>query len=129
MNFIKNRCGSPRTKLQVLLATVAVLPLLAGPVVASQLIYTPVNPAFGGSPLNGPYLLQKAQAGKNYTMPMDDLDFLNSFGIIAQTDTAIIFKKGDKYYSYDIASGALRYIDFDNPMSTGATASVGDLGK
>ncbi|MCX6328346.1 MAG: curli production assembly/transport component CsgF [Bacteroidia bacterium] len=30
--------------------------------VATELIYTPVNPAFGGSPLNGQYLLNQATA-------------------------------------------------------------------
>lgn len=29
---------------------------------ASELVYTPVNPSFGGSPLNGSFLLNKAQA-------------------------------------------------------------------
>ncbi|MGB4343709.1 MAG: curli assembly protein CsgF, partial [Moraxellaceae bacterium] len=29
---------------------------------ASPLVYTPVNPAFGGNPLNGSYLLSNAQA-------------------------------------------------------------------
>lgn len=32
---------------------------------ASQLVYTPVNPSFGGSPLNGPYVLGQASAN-NY---------------------------------------------------------------
>jgi curli production assembly/transport component CsgF len=29
---------------------------------ASELVYTPVNPSFGGNPLNGPVLLNSAQA-------------------------------------------------------------------
>jgi curli production assembly/transport component CsgF len=29
---------------------------------ASQLVYTPTNPTFGGNPLNGTFLLQQAQA-------------------------------------------------------------------
>jgi curli production assembly/transport component CsgF len=36
--------------------------LLAGAGQANPLVYTPVNPSFGGSPLNGPYLLNRAQA-------------------------------------------------------------------
>jgi curli production assembly/transport component CsgF len=31
-------------------------------VLASELVYTPVNPSFGGNPLNGSYLLNNAQA-------------------------------------------------------------------
>lgn len=123
MNF-KNRCRVSRVRLQALLAAAVVLPLFAGPVIASQLIYTPVNPSFGGNPLNGPYLLQKAQANKSFEQPTDNLDFLNGIGIIAQTDTAIIFKKGDSYYSYDIASGVLHVIDFNNAVGAGLDAPI-----
>lgn len=28
---------------------------------ATELVYTPINPSFGGNPLNGSFLLQKAQ--------------------------------------------------------------------
>ena len=34
---------------------------------ASQLTYTPVNPTFGGNPLNGSYLLSTAQGQGNGT--------------------------------------------------------------
>ncbi|WP_163932844.1 curli assembly protein CsgF [Paraferrimonas sp. SM1919] len=34
--------------------------------VATQLIYTPVNPAFGGNYLNGSYLLSNASAQNNH---------------------------------------------------------------
>lgn len=36
---------------------------------ASQLIYTPVNPSFGGNPLNGTVLLNNAQAQNDYKDP------------------------------------------------------------
>ncbi|MCL2915949.1 curli assembly protein CsgF [Shewanella corallii] len=42
---------------------------------ATQLTYTPVNPAFGGNPLNGSYLMQNASAqndnnsGSGYVPP------------------------------------------------------------
>ncbi|PKH32324.1 curli assembly protein CsgF [Shewanella sp. ALD9] len=45
------------------------------PLVATQLVYTPVNPAFGGSYLNGSYLLANAsaqnehQGGSSYVAP------------------------------------------------------------
>lgn len=38
---------------------------------ATELAYVPVNPAFGGSPLNGPVLLNAAQA-QNKTKDPDD---------------------------------------------------------
>lgn len=34
---------------------------ITGPVMASELVYQPINPSFGGSPLNGQWLLNSAQ--------------------------------------------------------------------
>lgn len=34
---------------------------------ASELVYQPINPSFGGSPLNGPVLLNSAQAQNDFT--------------------------------------------------------------
>lgn len=42
---------------------------VCGGAAASQIIYTPVNPAFGGNPFNGAVLLDKAQAQNKYTDP------------------------------------------------------------
>lgn len=39
---------------------------VAGTGYATELIYTPVNPAFGGNPLNGSYLLGSAQAQNDH---------------------------------------------------------------
>lgn len=52
-----------------------VISVASFPLMATQLIYTPVNPAFGGSYLNGSYLLANAsaqnehQGGSSYTPP------------------------------------------------------------
>lgn len=40
--------------------------VLAGAAQGGELIYTPVNPAFGGSPLNGSQLLNNANAQNKY---------------------------------------------------------------
>ncbi|WP_433740013.1 curli assembly protein CsgF [Pseudomonas putida] len=40
---------------------------------ATELVYTPVNPAFGGNPLNGTWLLNNAQAQNDF----DDPDLKN----------------------------------------------------
>jgi curli production assembly/transport component CsgF len=40
----------------------ALLVALAGATYANPLVYQPVNPTFGGNPLNGSYLLNRAQA-------------------------------------------------------------------
>jgi curli production assembly/transport component CsgF len=36
---------------------------------ASELVYQPNNPSFGGNPLNGPVLLNQAQAQNHYQAP------------------------------------------------------------
>jgi curli production assembly/transport component CsgF len=54
--------------------------MVAGAAFASQLTYAPVNPTFGGNPLNGSYLLSVAQsqgygvAGKNASPDLSGLD-------------------------------------------------------
>lgn len=46
---------------------------------ATELVYTPVNPSFGGNPLNGNFLLQKAQS-QNAHKPEDrGLSFVEKF--------------------------------------------------
>lgn len=51
--------------------TTAIL-LCAGSAAATELVYTPVNPAFGGSPLNGQVLLGMAQATNKHKDPEAD---------------------------------------------------------
>lgn len=51
----------------------AALVVLASTASAGQLIYTPVNPNFGGNPLNGNYLLSSAQAQNKHQAPSADL--------------------------------------------------------
>lgn len=54
------------------LAWAALGGLLALPAAASELVYTPVNPLFGGHPLNGPTLLGIAQATSKHKEAKDD---------------------------------------------------------
>jgi curli production assembly/transport component CsgF len=65
-------------------AAKACLAALAGacllPAAATELVYTPVNPNFGGSPLNGPALLGTAQATNRHKDP-------------AAVDSAALFAK------------------------------------
>jgi len=39
------------------------------PTLATEIIYTPINPSFGGNPLNGPVLLNSANAQNHFTAP------------------------------------------------------------
>lgn len=43
--------------------------LVAGAAQSGELVYTPVNPSFGGSPLNGSHLLGTANAQNDYEKP------------------------------------------------------------
>jgi curli production assembly/transport component CsgF len=43
--------------------------LLTGAAAAGTLVYTPINPSFGGNPQNGPVLLNEAQAQNHFTAP------------------------------------------------------------
>jgi curli production assembly/transport component CsgF len=43
--------------------------LLAGAAAAGTLVYTPINPSFGGNPQNGSFLLSEAQAQNKFTAP------------------------------------------------------------
>ncbi|WP_139671137.1 curli assembly protein CsgF [Pseudomonas sp. F16(2018)] len=42
---------------------------LGGQALATELVYTPVNPSFGGNPINGAWLLNNAQAQNDYDDP------------------------------------------------------------
>ncbi|RYY81803.1 MAG: curli assembly protein CsgF [Comamonadaceae bacterium] len=56
------------------LPTLLAVAALAGPAGASELVYTPVNPSFGGSPLNGSWLLGNAQAQDRHKDPDSSLN-------------------------------------------------------
>jgi len=46
---------------------------------ATELVYTPINPSFGGSPLNGQWLLASAQAQNKLTEPKPERTLLEDF--------------------------------------------------
>jgi len=37
---------------------------------ATELVYTPINPSFGGNPLNGSFLLNKANSQNDHSAPL-----------------------------------------------------------
>lgn len=45
---------------------------------ATELVYTPVNPAFGGNPLNGSWMLNNAQAQNDHTSSSASRSTLNN---------------------------------------------------
>ncbi|WP_025821061.1 curli assembly protein CsgF [Shewanella marina] len=46
---------------------------------ATELVYTPINPSFGGSPLNASFLLSKAQSQNDHTAESREKDFVTRF--------------------------------------------------
>ncbi|BBM02191.1 curli assembly protein CsgF [Microbulbifer sp. GL-2] len=55
---------------------------------ATELIYTPVNPSFGGNPLNGNYLLNNASAQNSKKDPKSDKSpYSDSSSLDRFTDT------------------------------------------
>jgi|SRR5699024_2351082 len=95
-------------------AALSVMPARAG-----ELVYTPVNPSFGGHPQNGPYLMSKAQAGKKYKMDIDFPEFDMGVMLIAQiegdngTDT-LLFQKDGAIYAYDVKTGQVRRTELES---------------
>lgn len=77
---------------------------------ATELVYTPVNPAFGGNPLNGTWLLNNAQAQNDY----DDPDLKNR---TATTGTSALER-----FTAQLQSRLLGQL-MDN-ISTGNTGSL-----
>lgn len=55
--------------MQILRCILVVPALLAGAAQATEIVYQPVNPSFGGNPLNGPHLLNMANIQNRY--PVD----------------------------------------------------------
>jgi len=53
----------------LLVIGLGLLSALCGNVNASELVYTPNNPSFGGNPLNGPVLLNQATAQNEFKEP------------------------------------------------------------
>jgi len=46
---------------------------------ASELVYTPINPSFGGNPLNGSFLLGKAQAQNKHKAKISEKTYAEKF--------------------------------------------------
>ncbi|WP_334016155.1 curli assembly protein CsgF [Alteromonas sp. S167] len=56
-----------------LLATVAVL--CSATIFATELVYTPINPSFGGNPLNGSFLLSKANSQNAHSASFNERSY------------------------------------------------------
>ena len=67
-------------KYKVLVLAIS-LPLIMNVAQSTELVYTPINPSFGGSALNGSYLLNNANAqNDNTAKKTKKLSFLSKGG-------------------------------------------------
>ena len=46
---------------------------------ATELVYTPINPSFGGNPINGSFLLGKAQSQNAHSAPLIEKSYAEKF--------------------------------------------------
>ena len=62
----------------IAIAIAIALAVVAGPAQTTELVYTPINPLFGGNPNNAPGLLAQANAQNKYKAPAKtDLEAFN----------------------------------------------------
>ncbi|WP_448547445.1 curli assembly protein CsgF [Thalassotalea fusca] len=64
-----------KNKISIFLSTM----VFASALSASELVYTPINPSFGGSPLNGSFLLSKAQAQNKHKAKISEKTYAEKF--------------------------------------------------
>lgn len=53
--------------------------LFSANLAATELVYTPINPSFGGNPLNGSFLLGKAQSQNTHKAPATRKTYAETF--------------------------------------------------
>src|SRR5690606_27254200 len=79
--------------------------LLGASVHASELVYYPLNPSFGGNPLNGSVLLNSALATNKHKAPEDD-----DLGIEERTPLSIFNETLERAVLGQLASAAISRI-------------------
>lgn len=113
------------------LAFLSVAVLATGSAMAGDLVYTPVNPSFGGSPLNSSHLLAIAGAQKNATAsdfvkPVDPTTTTGAgAGSTTQSDADLFVRQLQGRLLSALASQVTDAIFGDNPQDSG-TVQFGD---
>ena len=119
MFVLKTFTRLPLTVLHAAVAGLAGL-LIHLPAFATDLVYAPINPAFGGSPLNGSHLLATAQAQNPYRAPTNSSlqNFNNSLqqailNRLSNLTLATLFGTGSKLLpgTYDTAAYTITVVD------------------
>ncbi|HWK70190.1 MAG TPA: curli assembly protein CsgF [Burkholderiaceae bacterium] len=107
--------------------------MLAGQAAATELVYYPFNPSFGGSPLNGSVLLNSALATNRHTDPDVGQD---QFGIEEKTPLQVFNETLERSILSRLASAASSQIVgpdgkfIPGTLDTGSfTINIVDLGN
>jgi curli production assembly/transport component CsgF len=120
MFVLKTFTRRPLTVRHVAVAGLAGL-LIQLPAFATDLVYTPTNPAFGGSPLNGSHLLATAQAQNPFrattaNTPLQNFNNSLQQAILTRLSTATLttmFGTGSKLLpgTYDTEAYTITVVD------------------
>jgi curli production assembly/transport component CsgF len=103
--------------------TAVLLLLLASAWVnATELVYTPINPSFGGNPLNGNFLLQKAQSQNGFSEERPTLSFVDKFQEALERN--IINSLTRRIADGELVDGIYNTGEFLVEISTGTDGSV-----
>ena len=63
-------------KKKIVIAALTVATLVAPAItLATELVYEPINPSFGGNPLNGSFLLSKANSQNAHSAPLSERSY------------------------------------------------------
>ncbi|KKO50465.1 curli production assembly protein CsgF [Arsukibacterium sp. MJ3] len=89
---------------------------------ATELVYTPINPSFGGNPLNGNFLLQKAQSQNDYSAERPTLSFVDKFQEALERN--IINSLTRRIADGNVVDGVYNTGEFLVEITTGTDGSV-----
>ncbi|WP_372625040.1 curli assembly protein CsgF [Arsukibacterium sp.] len=101
---------------------VLVFLLASACVSATELVYTPINPSFGGNPLNGNFLLQKAQSQNSFSEERPTLSFVDKFQEALERN--IINSLTRRIADGDLVDGIYNTGEFLVEITTGTDGSV-----
>ena len=115
-----------------LISSGLLLLFLSGTAHAGELVYKPINPAFGGNPYNYSWLLESATIQSQYDEdPLDDFnDTLNRR--ILNTLASRIVDAAFGSYGDDLQQGSYQFGDYNINISTaggGITVDIYDMGS
>ncbi|MDR6982938.1 curli production assembly/transport component CsgF [Rheinheimera pacifica] len=96
--------------------------MLSAGIQATELVYTPINPSFGGNALNGNFLLQKAQSQNAHTASRPGQSFVDKFR--EALERSIINSLTRRIADGELVEGVYNTGEFLVEVTTGTNGSV-----